>query len=110
MDILRDEMIKARKEHTCEFCGQKIKKGETYHSQVNTSHEIYTFRTHKKCQEISLELDMYDDLNDEGLNDEGFWYCIDEAFMELKNIRHLDGTSKENRLDYVCNHYLKPKA
>jgi ribosomal protein L24E len=109
MEILKDKKVKAKKEHACFFCGGKIKKGETYHYQVNTSDGLVAIKMHTKCQEIALKLDMYDHC-DEGLNDELFWEEIIEAYQAIKNIdfsEPLPDVSDKKMLKTVIDHYLK---
>ena len=43
METLSDKRVKARKEHTCDFCEKKIVKGEEYRRSIYVyDGEIYT--------------------------------------------------------------------
>lgn len=71
--VLRNSQPVARQDYVCEFCGCKIKKGDKYNKQTNVfDGEIYDFKTHVECSEVSIKLDMYNDLSDEGLSMDTF--------------------------------------
>lgn len=71
--------IKANKEHRCDFCEEKIMKGDNY---IKSTHkhdgDIYDFKTHDYCAELASKMKMYDDA-DEGLTQEGFMESVSEA-------------------------------
>lgn len=80
--ISQPKETKARKQHHCDFCNEKILKGEKY---TNSTHvcdgRIYDWKTHKYCGQIASRLDMYDNC-DEGVT-------MDD-FMEIINDKHGD--------------------
>lgn len=93
--ILRETFPIARKEHTCEFCFGKIQIGQKYVRQTNVYEgSVYDFITHQECSEVTSELDMYDDCDDEGLNDEQFR----EGLNEYVYANHYDKES-----DDICS-------
>ena len=85
---IKDSHPIARKEHICELCGCKIKKGQKYYRQTNVYDGcIYDWIEHKECREIASELDMYDGCDyDEGLSSEDIEEIIDNYIQrEHKN-------------------------
>jgi len=114
--------VKAIKEHRCNFCCEKIKKGETYmkstHKQDGT---VYDWKTHKHCSEIVDRLKMYDDC-DEGVTMDDFTETIhckhDDLLIEqlpykeqpqrfndiIQQLRHVKFNDK---LWYVIRYYKK---
>lgn len=59
---LKNDLVSARKEHSCFWCHSKIIKGERHRVQVDKDHgEIVTFRWCSKCCEA-----MYKDANGDG--------------------------------------------
>jgi len=98
---------KARKQHRCNFCSYKIEKGSTYlRTTLKNDGELYTWKAHDLCNEISNKLKMYDDC-DEGLTTDMFQY---EIINEYQNITNYKGHSfKEPFIFYlnvVLNHHL----
>jgi len=111
METLRYTKPKARKEHVCDFCYDKINKGEVYNSQTNTyDGDIYTWKTHNKCSEIASKLKMYDDA-DEGVSGDMFIEYINDYYSDLNQEQIDDSffrkTSFKQRLDEVCKNFLK---
>lgn len=78
METLESRERKARKQHTCDFCGGTIKKGETYDWSKNINDgDLYEWKSHKQCSTISSELWAYID-PDEGMTGDDFHYgCND---------------------------------
>jgi hypothetical protein len=113
--------VKANKEHSCYFCCEKIRQGETYvtstHKQDGT---IYDWKAHKHCSEIASRLKMYDDC-DEGLTGEGFQEGIHSEYFDLilslfekedlkkypDVIQQLRNVRFKDKLSYVIRHYSK---
>jgi hypothetical protein len=54
MQTIKHKVVKARKEHRCDFCGYKISKGETYDYSLNKGDggDLYYWRTHAHCEEL----------------------------------------------------------
>ena len=51
METLSDKRVKARKEHTCDFCGKKIVKGEEYRRSTHVYEgQIYDWHGCDRCK------------------------------------------------------------
>lgn len=69
---------KARKPHTCDYCGDVIETGEVYnHATLKCDGEVYTWKAHSKC--ISIASDLWDFIDPlEGMTEDDFQYgCKD---------------------------------
>ena len=95
--------LKARKDHKCNFCGGNIEKGTEYQRQgFVCDNQVYTWKSHLRCDKLCSKLRMYDDC-DEGVTNEDFYETICVEYYNLF------GDNKrltfQERLDIVCNHY-----
>jgi hypothetical protein len=115
------EEVKANKEHRCDFCFDKIKKGETYCTSTHKQDgEVYTWKTHKYCSEIASRLKMYDDC-DEGVTADDFQETIHSKYFDLMlgqfsqddikkysiAIQEFRKVYFKNKLMYVIQHYAR---
>lgn len=113
--------VKANKEHRCDFCFDKIKKGETYCTSTHKQDgEVYTWKTHKYCSEIASRLKMYDDC-DEGVTADDFQETIHSKYFDLMlgqfsqddikkysiAIQEFRNVYFKNKLMYVIQHYAR---
>lgn len=113
LQVLNSGNHKARKEHTCNYCGFKIQKDEIYHRSTCVYDYIYVWKSHTKCYKIAAELNMYDEC-DEGLTGDAFCEFIKEEYINLQiKINNESFESKDfnypdfkGQLDFVCNYYL----
>ncbi|MHA1304082.1 MAG: hypothetical protein ACTSPI_10315 [Candidatus Heimdallarchaeaceae archaeon] len=83
METISTKIQKANKEHVCDWCGEKIQKGEVYEVQTNVSEgSVYRWKTHLKCIKIFNELDMcnYDD--GDGIDADTFNTAVQEYLYE----------------------------
>ena len=102
---LKNLTPKARKEHKCSYCGEIIKKGETYDLTTCVfDGDIYDWKAHLDCIAIVHKLKMYDGC-DEGLDSETFQEYIRESFNELDITQ--DKYDFEKMLYAVIKHHLK---
>ena len=82
LDFSNSTYPKARKEHKCDLCGQKIQKGEIYHRWSGKyDGQMFDCKYHKVCQEIisaychAMNDNEYDeDCISDWLHDN---YCLD---------------------------------
>jgi len=92
---------KAKREHTCDLCSQKIGIGAAYMKSSYKDDEIYTWKTHTYCHEISHKLNMYKDR--EGVGSDEF---VNDIYEEYRNLSSHTACVKFNEaLQYVLNHY-----
>ena len=113
MHLIEDKEVKAKKEHRCNFCDMPIKKGETYYYQKYLDNKksyprVYNvWKSHLRCGEIALVLDMYDHYNDEVTKDD-FWNDIQIAYHAIFDELPIDSNELEDieKLDKVCDHFL----
>lgn len=71
-EFISQEERKARKEHTCNYCGEKIEKGETYRSAfLKDGGDVYQWKGHLRCNIIATKLWRYID-PDDGMQAEDF--------------------------------------
>lgn len=71
-EILQERDRTARKAHICSYCGETIKKGETYEwAKLKSEGQIYEWKNHRKCGFIAAELWDYAD-PDDGMTEDDF--------------------------------------
>ena len=110
--VLSENNPTARKEHRCNFCGEKISVGEKYHtSSCVYDGQCYTWKSHLSCNEIAHELDMYNNCDD-GVDEDSFCEYINNEYFTLIGESDDDGGNTfSERLKYVCDYYLtNPKT
>ena len=106
--ILKESHPIARKEHLCEFCGCKIKKGQKYYRQTNIYDGcIYDWIEHEECHQIASELDMYDECDyDEGLSSDCFKEILDDYIHQYHYNDFADDIAEDwqglTRYEEVC--------
>ena len=71
-EVIRECVRKARKSHSCDYCGNPIEAGEMYRNSVLKYDDIYTWKTHLKCIEVATELWDFVDPMDYGMTGEEF--------------------------------------
>lgn len=91
--------VKARIEHRCSWCYQKIQVGEVYDRSFNVfDGDAYTFKNHLFCMEVANRLQMFDDCGYEGLSDTDFQESIYWAYKDTmleKDKNAFSGTRDE---------------
>ena len=111
METLLIKNPTARKEHKCDWCGQRIKIGEKYeNSFLKTNGDVYSWKCHINCRKIAEHLDMFDGDYDEGLTGDQFQEYIKEEYANL-NQRAMESNdfvipSFPERLKFIIKHYL----
>lgn len=79
---LKKRTVKARKEHHCNWCHSRIKKGEVYTFSTNvTEGNIHDWKECDRCKDLVKEM------FDMGYGDE-FGYCDDDSFSEFMEIEY----------------------
>ena len=112
---------KAKKEHRCDFCAEKILKGDKY---IKSTHkqdgDLYDWKTHDYCAELASKMKMYDDA-DEGVTGDMFMEIVGDKHYDLmlaqftENelqkhsdvLRQLRYVRFREKLHYVIMHYKK---
>lgn len=85
MDILVDKRVKARKEHTCDFCNKKIPKGEEYrYSKIVNGGDLYSWHSCDRCKEyVTKAFKELGDWASDGLTEEMFKEFMYENYEEV---------------------------
>lgn len=112
---------KAKRDHLCDFCGQKIRQGEKYMKSTHKQDgDIYDWKTHDWCQKLSHQMEMYDDAPD-GVSQDMFVEYVSDAhddilINQLPNsetgqfsdvIKQLKCVNWRDKLSYVIRHFNK---
>ena len=85
LEILKETNPVAKKDHVCQFCGGVIKEGERYNrATISYNGDVYDWKSHLHCLELTANLDMNRFCEDCGLTEEGF---------------------KDAIFDYICEHH-----
>lgn len=83
--LKKPKETKAKKQHSCNFCGLRIPKGDTY---IKSTHvydgNIYDFKSHTWCSDIAEKLNMYETCQyDEVFTEEDFNYIIRKEYFTI---------------------------
>jgi len=112
MEIISTTTPKARKEHICDWCNQKIQIGHIYNNLFLKGDDVYVWKNHIYCLEIANKLNMFDNC-DEGLTESDFVEHISEEYIKIisqtqKDIyesKEFKRPSFSDQLDFVLNYY-----
>jgi hypothetical protein len=93
IEELKLQMPKARKDHTCDYCGKIISKGTVYDRAVLKFDYIYEWKNHVECGFIASALWNFID-PDEGMRTEDFQEGC-QLYCERFVCPHCDKYDKE---------------
>jgi hypothetical protein len=82
MEIISYTTPKARKDHTCDWCNEKIKVGEIYTRSFCKEDDIYVWKNHIYCEEIAEKLKMFNESIE--VTKCLFFETISEEFEKIK--------------------------
>ena len=101
MITLRFNKVKARKEHVCNFCCERIERDDHYYNSAHMyDGSVYTWKSHENCSKLLTELEMD---GDEGITQEGFWEDVKNKYNDLTvdDEVGLEEPNFKQMLDYV---------
>jgi ribosomal protein L24E len=89
MGTIRCDLMKARKPHRCDFCGNQIEIGEKYYSEVNVNDgKIYRWKSHYLCEDFVQSFCC--DYDGDGIDADAFRDQLDEMAREIGLDTELD--------------------
>lgn len=85
MEILKNQIQKAKKIHKCDYCHLQIKEGEFYeYSAIKNGSDFYAWKAHIDCQKLAIALGMFECGNDDGINSEEFQEYINDYIRYIQ--------------------------
>lgn len=112
MEIVSTKNPRAKKQHTCNYCGGVINIGEIYNYQaLADGGSFWVWKSHRKCIEIADKIGMFD--GGEGLGADDFQESIRNEFDKIwikKDTKHYESKdfiipSFLEQLNFVCEHH-----
>jgi len=112
---------KARKQYSCDFCGERILIGEMYTKSTHVyDGQVYDWKTHNRCAKLATRLNMYEDCY-EGVTQDDFMEIVSEVhddilIRQIPNkdarkysdiIQQLRKVRFRDKLNFVIRHYKK---
>lgn len=109
---------KAKKQHRCDWCCQKIEVGEVYNYSTHVCDgHFFVWKNHERCEQIANKLKMFDEADYEGLTSDDFQESIIDAYARLISEELIPEPLDDDRrksfsqmLEIVCNYHLSPKT
>lgn len=93
--ILKTTHPKAKKRHTCMYCGCNIEEGEVYERNTCVyDGQVYDWVSHTDCQAIAEELRMFDDCEECLTGDDFCEYINDYVLENYKNNENIINMSE----------------
>ena len=101
MQVLNTATHKAKKEHICSYCNKKIAVGETYENQTNVfDGELYHWKSHLSCIDLTHKLDMFGSDWGEGLSAEDFREYVLQ-YLRDREISFVSWTEAINKIKQI---------
>lgn len=108
MKTIRNSTPKAKKEHTCDYCGGKIEIGEVYDYQFNVDGgDTWSWKNHQRCFQLCRDLDMFYDIY-EGVNSDYFWESVFE-YHKTETGKQRNWEQRFKILDWTIQHLKNKK-
>jgi hypothetical protein len=118
--LMYPKEVKARKQHYCSFCGEKIVIDEKYMKSTHIyDGQVYDWKAHKYCFKLAHTLNMYSEC-DEGVTMDFFMESVSEKHSDIlfKQLpekgcedikRQLLCVRFRDKLWFVIRHFNKPE-
>lgn len=97
----------ARKEHVCDWCNQKIEKGQKYTRSFCKEDYVYVWKNHIHCEKIAQEINMFDygsvtesDFVENIQNE--YQKIMSDNYNELYESKDFKYPDFKNQLYFVC--------
>lgn len=82
--VLRSRLVRARKQHRCDYCLEPIGKGELYHRDTCAfDGRLYDWRTHVHCDGIANAIWRYAMPDEDGMSTAMFQESVHEVMETL---------------------------
>lgn len=102
MDIITDDVVTAKKEHRCSFCGKTIVPGERYRNQfIADGGDSYTWKSCLPCERFVEKFNVQEGCWDEGITQMDFQDSVIELWREqfpLEDVKQTKTWQKVLRL------------
>jgi hypothetical protein len=112
-ELIREEIRKANKNHTCDYCLGTIKKGELYRVDTLKLDDVYRWKSHRECEFIADEFHrsgLFED-HGNGMVQEDFEECVEEVHNYFVNPQYVHGQTFQIRLkevyDFLCENKIE---
>lgn len=84
MEILKNQIQKAKKKHRCDYCNLPIEEGELYeYSAIKNGSDFYTWKAHIDCVKLANKIGMFEEASDDGVTSEDFQESINDFIRYL---------------------------
>jgi len=94
--------VKARKVHHCNWCGQRIPKGDTYIKSTYVYDGIYDWKAHQHCEELVKHMKLYENTDiHEGVGDSEFHEALNYHYIDLLRPKIKGCDSESTILDHL---------
>jgi hypothetical protein len=108
METISHTTPKARKEHRCDWCWEKIKVGEKYSRTFCKEDYVYVWISHNHCKQIAQKLNMFDNgpVSESNFEDnikEEYQRIMSENHNEIYESKDFQTPDFKGQLDFVCN-------
>ena len=108
METISFTTPKARKEHTCDWCNEKIKVGEIYTRAFCKEDDVYVWKNHIHCEKIAQELKMFDNgsVSESDVVEtiqEEYQRIMSENNNEIYESKDFKYPNFKEQLDFVCS-------
>lgn len=110
METISQTNQKARKEHLCDWCNEKIKVGEKYRRSFCKEDEVYVWKNHIHCEKIAQELNMFDNgpVSESDFADsikQEYQKIMSEKYNEIYESKDFEYPNFKDQLDFLCVFY-----
>lgn len=108
METINRTTPKAKKEHVCDWCDEKINAGEIYTRAFYKEDYVYIWKNHIRCEKIAEKLKMFDD---GAVSQDVFFEAIREEYIrimeihhsEVFNYEHFEYPNFKDQLNFICS-------
>lgn len=101
IEIIAYKEVKARKEHQCDWCLEKIKKGDRYSDHTIKNDYVYHWKSHLHCDYLYDHLYMSNSDDGDGIDSDTFREYVLDYLREHFDEEMIDDVKDEALAAYT---------